>query len=966
MAPKPTNTGGRDIRAFFGGPGSSQPKPPPTVNGSTQKQPIELDISDEEEPAISVSAKTVQPVPKKAAPSKPLPTASAMKRSPAKPKAAPGADLTHSEPKTAAPSSGKRKSIIIQSSDEEEEFQPSKPSRKAPRLSKASVASSSSRPRTKENDNYGDEATLDDEDGEEDFIDDGDEDDEKPKKGRKATSKGRAASKPKSKPTTDNEKKPEKAVPKSKPAAKTKETGVQKEAAADQSKPKFNWAAKAAARASGPPNPGSKEIPEGQPNCLAGLTFVFTGELSSLAREEAIDLVNRYGGRVTGSPSSKTSYVVLGADAGPSKLAIIKKHSLSTLDEDGFLDIIRTREGVLDEKTKTKMEQQEREIVKVAKEMEKREKVAEKDNKSKTGTTTKAPQVSAQLWTTRYAPQTMNEICGNKSPIEKLQKWLADWQKNFQEGFKKPGKDGMGVYRAVLISGPPGIGKTTSAHLAAKLEGYTPIEVNASDARSKKLVMNSTNISNQSLDGWMHGSGEPTTVAGMDISGRTVLIMDEVDGMSGSDRGGIGALNQLIKKTRIPIICIANDRTLQKMKPLQGTTYNLSFRKPDPKAIRSRIMSILFKEKMKIPANVVDQLVNGVQCDIRQVLNMLSTWKLSQDDMDFDEAKTLASLNEKYSTMTPWGVLEKLFGPYTFSATSRETLNDKIEYYFHDYSFVPLFVQENYVKTQPAKNKNMEGNFKELKHLELLDASARSISDGDLVDAMIHGQEQHWSLMPLHAVTSTVYPASQIYGTGGHWGSANQYTFPAWLGQNSKMSALKRQLGDVQARMRSRVSGDKGEIRMTYIPMMTSRLVKPLIDDGSTAVDNVIHMMDEYLISKDEWDTIVELGVGDNRGDDVLKKLSTATKTHFTRKYNNTDHPIPFNRGQDIGASLTKGKTEKPDVEEAIEVDEEIDEEDDDVPSGRRKAKDPTGIADDKLLKVAKGKAPAKSTKGKK
>lgn len=55
-------------------------------------------------------------------------------------------------------------------------------------------------------------------------------------------------------------------------------------------------------------------------------------------------------------------------------------------------------------------------------------------------------------------------------------------------GFKKPGKDGMNVYRAVLITGPPGIGKTTSAHLCAKLEGYTPIELNASDARSKKLI----------------------------------------------------------------------------------------------------------------------------------------------------------------------------------------------------------------------------------------------------------------------------------------------------------------------------------------------------------------------------------------------------------------------------------------------------------------------------------------------
>jgi replication factor C subunit 1 len=48
-------------------------------------------------------------------------------------------------------------------------------------------------------------------------------------------------------------------------------------------------------------------------------------------------------------------------------------------------------------------------------------------------------------------------------------------------------------------------------------------------------------------------------------------------------------------------------------------------------------------------------------------------------------------------------------------------------------------------------------------------------------------------------------------------------------------------------------------------------------------------------------------------------------------------------------------------------MDEEPDDDDDDAaPSGRRKAKDPTGIADDKLLKVAKGKAPAKAGKGKK
>jgi replication factor C subunit 1 len=114
---------------------------------------------------------------------------------------------------------------------------------------------------------------------------------------------------------------------------------------------------------------------------------------------------------------------------------------------------------------------------------------------------------STQLWTDRYAPQSLKEICGNKSQVEKLRAWLRDWfvlytgsqcvianvcnsrPTNLKEGFKaKSNKNDTSMYRAVLISGSPGIGKTTSAHLCAKLEGFTPIELNASDARSKKLV----------------------------------------------------------------------------------------------------------------------------------------------------------------------------------------------------------------------------------------------------------------------------------------------------------------------------------------------------------------------------------------------------------------------------------------------------------------------------------------------
>ena len=59
----------------------------------------------------------------------------------------------------------------------------------------------------------------------------------------------------------------------------------------------------------------------GAENCLEGLTFVITGVLESLERDEAADIIKKYGGKVTTNVSGKTSYIVIGEEAGESKLA---------------------------------------------------------------------------------------------------------------------------------------------------------------------------------------------------------------------------------------------------------------------------------------------------------------------------------------------------------------------------------------------------------------------------------------------------------------------------------------------------------------------------------------------------------------------------------------------------------------------------------------------------------------------
>ncbi len=86
---------------------------------------------------------------------------------------------------------------------------------------------------------------------------------------------------------------------------------------------------------------------------------------------------------------------------------------------------------------------------------------------------------------------------GEKSNLRKLSAWLGNWCRHHGDPSKKApprpppwgasGDDGAWA-RAALLSGPPGVGKTTTAHLVAREMGYDVVELNASDARSKKVL----------------------------------------------------------------------------------------------------------------------------------------------------------------------------------------------------------------------------------------------------------------------------------------------------------------------------------------------------------------------------------------------------------------------------------------------------------------------------------------------
>ncbi|KAF2115605.1 replication factor RFC1 C terminal domain-containing protein [Lophiotrema nucula] len=738
----------------------------------------------------------------------------------------------------------------------------------------------------------------------------------------------------------------------------------------DPNAPKFDFRANMG-RGEAAPTGGHLEMPAGTDTCLAGLSFVFTGVLRHWGRTEAQELVKRCGGKVVGAPSRKTDFIILGTDAGPSKLRKIKEFDIKTIDEEGLTALINKLADsghVGDSKAqaaaKEKQRKEEEKIKEAAAEIDKQEKARLKaaeraagGSKSTSAATSAAnkdagPAVDSRLWTVKYAPTSVNQICGNKATVEKLQKWLQRFPKSHKTGFRLAGPDGSGVFRAVMLHGPPGIGKTTAAHLVAKLEGYDIVESNASDTRSKKLVEEGLKgvLSTTSLHGYFAGDGKKVEAS----KKKLVLIMDEVDGMSAGDRGGVGALAAVCKKSEIPMILICNERKLPKMKPFDYVTFDLPFRRPTVDQIRSRIMTIAFREGLKMPTPVVNALIEGSHADIRQVVNMISTAKLDQEALDFSSGKEMSKAWEKHVILKPWDITHKILGGGMFAQSSKATLNEKIELYFNDHEFSPLMLQENYLGTNPIQSLSYGGREKNLKMMELASEAADSISDGDLVDRMIHGSQQQWSLMPTHAVFSFVRPASFVAGSM----AGGQTRFTTWLGKNSAQGKLTRFIKEIQGHMRLRSSGDRHEIRQQYIPVLWTELVNKLQVSGKEAVPEMIELMDSYFLTKDDFDAIMELGVGPM--DEEKVKIETQAKATFTRLYNQQSHPLPFMKASSVVAPKKQTK-EKPDLEEAIDESDEgevVDEVKDEDEDG--------DLSKDKYVKQPKKKAAAKKAAPKK
>ena len=311
------------------------------------------------------------------------------------------------------------------------------------------------------------------------------------------------------------------------------------------------------------------------------------------------------------------------------------------------------------------------------------------------------PSAPTQLWVDKYKPTSAKTIIGqqgDKSNMRKLTNWLVNWEKyHSTPGAKLPPRpppwhtagDTGGWAKSALLSGPPGVGKTTTAYLVSKELGYDVMELNASDTRSKKLLA-------------AHVSDALSSRSLSKTSTKRVLLMDEVDGMAGNeDRGGMAELIQLIKGSKIPVICMCNDRNSQKIRSLANHCFDLRFQRPRAEQIKAAMLSVCFKEKLKISPEALTELIVGCNQDVRQVLHHLSVLKARGSDAKLEAAdgKREAERAKKTSIQVgPFDVVRKVFSA---SEHKEMSLMDKSDLFFHDYSLGPLFNQENYLLTKP-------------------------------------------------------------------------------------------------------------------------------------------------------------------------------------------------------------------------------------------------------------------------
>lgn len=195
----------------------------------------------------------------------------------------------------------------------------------------------------------------------------------------------------------------------------------------------------------------------------------------------------------------------------------------------------------------------------------------------------------------KYRAKSFSEFVGLDSIITDIRKFYKEF----------PRKKGL------LLHGSAGTGKTSLAIALANENNLEIMELNASDLRNRAKLEQVLKPASEQQSLFNKGK---------------ILLMDEVDGVTGTDIGGIPELVRIINSSEFPIVMTCNDAWQTKLSPLRAVSKLVEV-KPLPSSI---IFEILIKitqiENIKADISIIQKIAIKSQGDVRAALNDLQSY----------------------------------------------------------------------------------------------------------------------------------------------------------------------------------------------------------------------------------------------------------------------------------------------------------------------------------------------------
>ncbi|HEX9906923.1 MAG TPA: replication factor C large subunit [Thermoplasmata archaeon] len=261
-------------------------------------------------------------------------------------------------------------------------------------------------------------------------------------------------------------------------------------------------------------------------------------------------------------------------------------------------------------------------------------------------------------WTEKYRPKSLSEIVGNDVAVRTLKNWGESW-KNETPRFK-----------ALVLRGEPGTGKTSAALALARDQDWDVIEMNASDQRNASSIRSVAGMGSSSET--FSPNGEYLSTA---KGRRKLIVLDEADNLFGrEDYGGAKAIVETIRDSSQPIIVIVNDyyELTRKAPSIKSMAEKAIFRRLDPKKIVSVLSSIAHAEMVDADSRALDRIAQNSGGDLRAAINDLQMMLEGREKVGLEDASVLGKRNQLVEIEA---ALRAMFGASTLRAARDSTFD---------------------------------------------------------------------------------------------------------------------------------------------------------------------------------------------------------------------------------------------------------------------------------------------------